>query len=87
MGVVAAVMALASLPRGTRAAIAGVHSIETAAVGLPARLRELGFVDGEEVRVLMRGLRGGPLAVRIGGSTFALRVAEAECVLVRRPPA
>ena len=31
--------------------------------------------------ITARGLPGGdPLAVRVGGSTFALRRAEAECV-------
>ncbi len=49
----------------------------------PARLRELGFVEGENVCVLRRGQPGGePLAVRIGLSTFALRRAEARCVQV-----
>jgi ferrous iron transport protein A len=49
----------------------------------PSRLRELGFVEGEEVCVLRRGQPGGePLAVRVGGSTFALRRAEAGCVRV-----
>lgn len=49
----------------------------------PSRLRELGFVEGEEVCVLRRGQPGGePLAVRVGGSTFALRRAEAGCVQV-----
>jgi ferrous iron transport protein A len=54
---------------------------------LPARLRELGFLDGEEVQVLTRGIGSGPIAVRVGGTTFALRAAEAECILVHRPPA
>lgn len=49
-----------------------------------SRLRELGFIAGEPVRVLRRGQPGGePLAVRVGVSTFALRRAEADCVLVR----
>jgi ferrous iron transport protein A len=48
------------------------------------RLRELGFIAGEPVRVLRRGQPGGePLAVRVGVSTFALRRAEADCVVVR----
>jgi ferrous iron transport protein A len=47
------------------------------------RLRELGFIEGETVRVVRRGQPGGePLAVRVGVSTFALRRAEAACVLV-----
>lgn len=49
-----------------------------------SRLRELGFIAGEPVRVLRRCQPGGePLAVRVGVSTFALRRAEADCVLVR----
>lgn len=45
------------------------------------RLAEIGFVPGEQVMVTARGRPGGdPLAVRVGGSTFALRRAEAACV-------
>ena len=87
MGVVAAVMGLVGLPRGRSAAVAEVRGSSALAVELPARLRELGFLDGEEVRVLATGAGGGPLAVRIGGSTFALRTGEAECILVRTTPA
>lgn len=47
------------------------------------RLAEIGFVPGEPVMVTARGRPGGdPLAVRVGGSTFALRRAEAACVLL-----
>lgn len=46
-------------------------------------LEEIGFLPGERVMVLTRGLLGGdPLVVRVGQSTFALRRAEAACVLV-----
>jgi ferrous iron transport protein A len=86
MGVVAAVMALVKLPRGRAASVAEVTESSSPAESLPARLRELGFLDGEEVQVLASGLAGGPLAVRIGETTFALRRAEAECVLVRQRP-
>lgn len=86
MGVVAAVMALVGLPRGRTAAVVSVQRAAQAAVALPTRLRELGFLDGEEVEVLARGVAGGPLAVRIGETTFALRTAEARCVLVRQRP-
>ena len=42
------------------------------------RLKELGFVQGEEVKILHKGYFGGePLAVRVGQSTFALRNFEA----------
>ena len=46
-------------------------------------LEEIGFITGEHVTLLARAALGGdPLVVRIGGSTFALRVAEANCVHV-----
>ena len=46
-------------------------------------LEEIGFIAGERVMLMTRGRPGGdPLAVRIGQSTFALRRAEAACVLV-----
>jgi ferrous iron transport protein A len=87
MGVVAAVMDLVKLPRGRRASVADVRQGPAVTEAVPSRLRELGFLDGEDVHVLTRGIAGGPIAVRVGGTTFALRVAEAECVLVHRPPA
>jgi ferrous iron transport protein A len=86
MGVVTAVMALVKLPRGRTASVADVQASSPLLADLPARLRELGFLDGEEVKVLAAGVSGGPLAVRIGETTFALRVREAECVTVRTIP-
>lgn len=50
---------------------------------LALRLFEIGFVDGEKVRVVARGFPGGdPVAVRVGSTLFALRRFEAERVLV-----
>ena len=46
-------------------------------------LAEIGFLPGERVSVLARGPGGGPLMVRAGSSTFALRQAEAQCVRVQ----
>lgn len=47
-------------------------------------LAEIGFLPGERVQLLGRAIPGGdPLVVRVGDSTFALRVAEAACVQVR----
>lgn len=44
-------------------------------------LAEIGFMAGESVTLIARGLPGGdPLVVRVGTSTFALRRAEAACV-------
>ncbi|CAL61670.1 putative Fe2+ transport system protein A FeoA [Herminiimonas arsenicoxydans] len=45
------------------------------------RLRELGFVSGEPVRIVARGLIGAdPLLVQIGFTRFALRRSEAQRV-------
>jgi ferrous iron transport protein A len=47
------------------------------------RLIEIGFLPGERVRIVARGVPGGtPLAVRVGTSTFALRRNEAQCIQV-----
>lgn len=51
------------------------------------RLRDLGFVDGERVRVVARGpLAGEPLAVQVGFTRFALRLTEAARVRVAPEP-
>ena len=48
------------------------------------RLQEIGFIVGEHVSVLRRGVPGGdPMAIRISDSTFALRRAEAACIQVK----
>lgn len=46
------------------------------------RLMEIGFVPGERIRMLRRGMHGGPLAIKVGQSTFALRSFEAALVSV-----
>ncbi|MBI3284764.1 MAG: ferrous iron transport protein A [Burkholderiales bacterium] len=52
-----------------------------AAFDVSRRLKELGFVQGEAVRVLHKGYFGGePVAVRVGQSTFALRNFEAALI-------
>jgi ferrous iron transport protein A len=53
-------------------------------VGLARRLMELGFVPGEKVRLLKRGMPGGePLAIKVGNSTFALRRFEAALISIQ----
>ena len=62
-----------------------------AAVDAPANapewarwLEEIGFISGEQVVLMARAALGGdPLVVRVGQSTFALRIAEAACVRLR----
>ncbi len=50
---------------------------------LARRLSELGFLPGELVRIVGRGLLARePIAVRVGTGTFALRLFEAACIRV-----
>jgi ferrous iron transport protein A len=62
-----------------------IHLTPTAqgGVDVPRRLMELGFVPGERIRMLKRGLPGGPVAVKVGESTFALRKFEAALVSIQ----
>jgi ferrous iron transport protein A len=81
---------LTELAPGTPARVVAVSSQEGAAASLDLgrRLAELGFLPGEAVRVLARGLLArDPIAVRIGTGTFALRLFEAACVRVCPEPA
>jgi len=75
---------LAQLPTGTSGFVAAIRpSAEPSEQHLNLRLMELGFVDGEPVRVIAHGHPGRePIAVRIGGTTFALRRFEADRILV-----
>ncbi|MYM40470.1 MULTISPECIES: FeoA family protein [Duganella] len=51
---------------------------------LARRLMELGFVPGEQIRMLKRGMPGGePLAIKVGNATFALRRFEAALVSIQ----
>ena len=66
-----------------RVAPGNSHDTEEGA-DLARRLMELGFVPGEKIRMLKRGMPGGePLAIRVGNSTFALRRFEAALVAVQ----
>ncbi len=57
---------------------------EDEASGLLQRLAELGFMPGENIRVLRRGPGGRePIAVQVGDTVFALRRHEASCVQVK----
>ena len=59
----------------------GAHGL--AAPEIESRLLELGFVEGAEIKVLHEGPIGGdPIAVRINGTTIALRRREAMAILV-----
>ncbi|HEX7768826.1 MAG TPA: FeoA family protein [Dokdonella sp.] len=73
-------MRLTDLQNGTSAV---VLEVEDAHAGDPIarRLRELGFVGGEPVRIVARAPLGGdPLLVQVGFTRFALRGSEARRV-------
>ncbi|MDH5823425.1 FeoA family protein [Luteimonas sp. RD2P54] len=75
-------MRLSELPRGGSARVARV---EDRVPGDPVarRLRELGFIAGEPVRITAAGPLGAePLLVQVGFTRFALRRAEAARVLL-----
>ena len=76
---------LADLPDGDEATVCGLTQVAgltgDQASSLASRLRDLGFVAGAQCKVVARMWPGGdPIAVRVGGSTFALRRAEALAV-------
>ncbi|MES2047817.1 MAG: FeoA family protein [Pseudomonadota bacterium] len=80
-----AAITLDQLRVGDRALVSDVSANQNSANGntfdISRRLKELGFIKGEAVRILHRGYFGGePLAVRIGQSTFALRLFEAALI-------
>jgi ferrous iron transport protein A len=77
------VVRLSELPQGTAAVVQDVENIQDGD-GIAKRLRDLGFVNGEPVRIVALGPIGAePLLVQIGYTRFALRRAEAARVLVR----
>lgn len=67
---------------GTSAVVLGVDDNGTDDA-IAQRLRDLGFVAGEPVRIAARGPLGAdPLLVQIGYTRFALRRAEAARVRI-----
>jgi len=75
---------LMELPSGTSARVVSVSGTDSKApADVGRRLAELGFLPGEAVRIVARGLLArAPIAVRIGTGTFALRLFEAACIRV-----
>lgn len=74
---------LDKLPVRAVATIQGIKTGHHDGGALKRRLMELGFVPGERVQVLRRIFFGrGPLAVRVGTSTFAMRKLESSLIEV-----
>ncbi len=81
-------MSLSDLHIGARGTVTGVREDgavlddETGAT-VVMRLIEIGFVAGERFEIIAEARPGGdPMAVRIGGSCFALRRREAAAIMV-----
>ena len=75
-------MTLSELPLH-RAAIVKAVVENQPGDGIARRLRELGFVPGEEVSLVARGPIGGePVLIQVGYTRFALRLSEAARVQV-----
>jgi ferrous iron transport protein A len=77
---------LDALQVGSTATVVHVSpgSVDEGGSSLSRRLMELGFVPGEKIRLLKRGMPGGePLAIKVGNSTFALRRFEAALVSIQ----
>ena len=76
-------MRLSELPRRTSATVDSVED-RSPNDAIARRLRELGFVAGEEVQVMASGPVGAePLLVQVGFTRFALRRSEAARVVLR----
>jgi ferrous iron transport protein A len=87
-------VALAELRRGESGVVDGLNATALGSSAeerdsMLSRLRDLGFIPGARCEVIARMWFGGdPVAVRVGGSTFALRRVEAAAVRITRiaPP-
>ncbi|GLQ96101.1 FeoA family protein [Dyella mobilis] len=76
-------MRLSDLPKGASAVVERVEDVQ-ANDPIAQRLRDLGFVEGERVRLVASGPIGAdPLLIQIGYTRFALRRSEAARVTVR----
>ncbi|NVM79577.1 ferrous iron transport protein A [Duganella sp. SG902] len=82
----APLITLDALKVGSTATVVHVSpgAADDGGTGLARRLMELGFVPGEKIRMLKRGMPGGePLAIKVGNSTFALRRFEAALISIQ----
>lgn len=74
-------MKLTALPRGE---IARISEISSADPSLEAKLREIGFSEGDEVEITHFGPLGGkPICTRLNQTLIALRTEEAAAIIVK----
>ena len=77
------VMNLEEILPGVRARVSRVTNTGDRREDVRGQLEDIGFLPGEQVEVLRKGLLGqGPILIRVGSSTFALRESEARMVEV-----
>lgn len=75
---------LDALARNTPAHVTAI-AWDSLSAGEGRRLREFGLAEGVEVELLHNAIGGGPLAVRLGRMTVALRRHVAAAILVGQP--
>ncbi|WP_291071295.1 FeoA family protein [Hyphomonas sp.] len=72
-----------NLDQLTEGASARIVSIDDGVADLAAKLREIGFCEGDDVQLLTRGpLAGQPLAIRLNRRIIAMRREEARAIQV-----
>lgn len=77
-------LTLAQVPIGQKYIVKAVLS-DSSVPEWQQQLEDIGFIAGEPVSLMAKGALGGdPLVVRVGLSTFALRKAEAACILLEQ---
>ncbi len=75
-------MTLDELKKGAIAQVLGFTQDQSCARTV-AKLREIGFAEGDEVELLYTGLLGGtPLSVRLNRTMIALRKREAAMISI-----
>lgn len=76
-------MNLEEILPGIRARVSKIAAPVDQREDIRGQLEDIGFLPGEQVEVLRKGLLGqGPILIRVGSSTFALRESEARLVEV-----
>lgn len=76
-------MNLEEILPGIRARVSKIAVAGDQREDIRGQLEDIGFLPGEQVEVLRKGLLDqGPILVRVGSSTFALRESEARLVEV-----
>jgi ferrous iron transport protein A len=76
-------LASLGLDRLSRGQVGRITGFDAGDAKLVAKLREIGFAEGDEVELLARGWLGGaPLSFRLNRTVIALRKHEAALVKV-----